>query len=283
LDAAIEARVELGTPPEQAEREAVEAFGKPKALIQRLSDVHRPKRAMVDGPFTAVAVVCTAFQLWMMSARSLPNYVLLVWLAMLVVFLIQSWRVRRLQILVFSALLVPLLCVVTVAQSFTYVTLPLEPPDRAERANLRALEVESLKNLERNRRFLAQIEEGYQRYVAGEPIAPGRTGFGSGDAPNFHTITDLEAAGERWARALPAMRRLIGTTQADQSKRIELVRLARSQPWWFQIPGEVLPAAAVVFGVSLYWFIPHALAVLTRWLASQIGGGLRPRHRGRPA
>ena len=111
LDAAIRARIELGTAPEQAEHEAVRAFGKPDAYVDELLAVHEKpvtqkknwfQKSKPDRP--TIAAFCAACLWFPIYGLVELRYGGMHWLAFLGMALVAafayfSFRARRVQIL----------------------------------------------------------------------------------------------------------------------------------------------------------------------------------------
>jgi len=109
LDAAIQARLELGMSPLEAETEAVESFGHPKAYIDDLLAVHEkaatnsiPVRHSRFGDrktMTALAVAAVYSCFWILSGiRTVEVQAILIGLSLVAIpFAIYSYRARRVQ------------------------------------------------------------------------------------------------------------------------------------------------------------------------------------------
>ena len=92
----VDARVELGMTLDQAEREAIEAFGPPMALAKAESPSVRPRLALVLAGYGA-GLVTFFVGSWMIRPGIVPLIVglLLVWSALAIAFAVQAFRARR--------------------------------------------------------------------------------------------------------------------------------------------------------------------------------------------
>jgi hypothetical protein len=134
LDAAVRARLELGMSPIEAEKEAVEAFGHPKAYVDDLLKVHegiddKPNQALLFrmDPWSKVAFWCASVVgglFLLASYRSSAIWVLLLGVGISIsAFAVASFRARRIQAIPIFGSTLLVYPVIALAFSFCWVNL----------------------------------------------------------------------------------------------------------------------------------------------------------------
>ena len=274
LAASIQARMEIGSPPEAAEREAVAAFGDVREIVSRIDEQvrasHTSRRLvwlsvgffawcaamssdMVVGSNETVikvfgsALILSLVSLWVLAGVATVRH--------------PKWRLRP-HLALFAAL-VPLMAFNTAQH---YVSTPsgaVHMRNNLE-APLRAVE----RGIAQQREMLSSID----RWLA-EP-AKSRLGWlpkGFEGRGNWRRWSEGDAAfREQFSRSVTLRRSEIvdGLGRLERSR--EEIRAAGEEPVWREMPRQIPYALGAAAFLVAAWMLPHALVVLIAAVAGRM-------------
>jgi hypothetical protein len=277
LEAETESRIELGTDPAQAEREAVAAFGPARLVARRAADVHEPVPAgALRRTVLSAGLFLGSYAATFTEARDLVALVLLVGvLGGLGCLAVSGYRARRVQWLAFVALAVPTWLAVSVANSVTHVTLAgCDGP--VSRSSLPTSIPEWRHNVAGYEGYVGNLRALHQRYLVhgGRTILHGATSPTDGIFRTREARSDEDAArfwqGIEWdahERGLRMMRETLASMEANVDA-----------PFYGEIPNQLRQTPGMAAGISVFALVVHALGVLVRQARDQIRRR-RPRRR----
>jgi hypothetical protein len=242
LEESIQARLELGDTPEEAERQAVAAFGR----AERIGDEVRSHESRIDRRFLLAFLSVIVFWAVMGVGRSFPDWMLIPMLALLagvhIAFALTSAWVRRIQWRTFAILLLPCLLLRAIPDAKTYVTV--EAPWGATRT-LRATLAETARdNRKRWRKELDQIaglQSAYGRFVAGKiDLSPSRIpSYHPDGTPKLYFRESRAAAASLWRVSLGNANR-VQQTEGEASRWSENLENAIGRLWIAEIPFSLI-------------------------------------------
>lgn len=273
LEDSIQARLELGATPEEAEREALIAFGKTADVVQE----SRPREPWIDRRFLGAALAVVAYWAFFGGGRSFPDWVAAPMLALFAVvhggYLFAGSRTRRFQGATLALVLLPLWVGLSVIKAQGQVAIDgPSGPQLWSRGTLR-------QDAADHRRFANTLRTKYQtllhenaRYRSGEiATCPSRT-------PGFDEAGRLllyahgpALANERWKDALRHGADAANRVAPNNDRLAERLEAAVDAPSWSAVP----LAAVAVFKAS-GWPVASAYVGMYAW-AWTLGFALRRR------
>ena len=279
LDAAIQARMELGDSPDEAERSAIAAFGDVKRIVKGVAEVNEvdckaqsQHVAFVGGFFAVFAGGMAAS--W--SGRLSDSATVLGFygtaLPLLVAIFVTAFRARRLR---WGRLLLlyPLIAIgFGTAGSISQVpTVPLIG-NGIRRQDLDRLAMEADLQASRYDAVALRVSTARQAFEMGENIGP--VFMSMPESPRMEAAATREVAVRRWKR-LP-LNLYEAFAQGQRHQAAEYRRWATS-PWRYALPYQTF---ATQF-IAVPWFLTMlAVSTLAVWV--RIGTDrIRPRRRGR--
>jgi hypothetical protein len=246
LEDSIQARLELGATREEAEQEALTAFGE----VNRVGEEVRRREPRMDKGFTVTVLGMAAFVVWAVNQRQMSN-VWFFWLGLYatlhVAFIVTSLRVRRPQLLIFALVLLPLWLGNAAFRSTREITVFF--PDavggstiiRSEAAE-RARQYKNSASVfdSRSTKLLA----AYTSYIKGESDLALKRGsiFDNREHLRLRPQPNRAVGEADWNRWLGLILRFNGVTGRQQWERARLVESAVSRPWWAELPYQLGPA-----------------------------------------
>lgn len=244
LEHSIQARLELGATPEEAEAEAIAAFG----TAQAVGDEAKWREPRIDRRFLLSCLVVLLFWGWVGTIQSLPDWMAIPFVliagAVHVAFVVASLYARRIQAIALGAILVPLWLGWSTKQAADHVYANLRGGlYRTDRLRL-ADEIRS------QRAWADQIGSEAETLLAGHEaflkngstLSPSRSVSYTEDGKLrlFRRASRTEAEAYWDEAAGAAARRSHERSAANLRRRAQVLEDAGNAPWWPHVPSEMV-------------------------------------------
>ena len=271
LEDSIQARLELGQSFEEAQREAIAAFGSTKAL----ADAVRLCEPKIDRPlaFASLGILASFTLLCRDGANEF--LVLVATLSLVVahvVFLTSAFQARRFPIrtavllsgaLWLSASLIDSTVRGTDLQSLRFDFYGSDYRRAEIPSRIRSLEA----RIQAERRQAEALVMNYARYARAETgFAPGASQSGQGWT-NLRSAPSAAVADERWRTAMTSgMQGIYAEIAAEEATAYELSE-AEIRPWWMELPYAMARnIVATVLALAGYSVLYSAVWMVGRML-----------------
>ena len=258
LEDSIQARLELGVTPEEAEREALAAFGEARRIGQEV----RRREPLIDRRFLLVALTSVVYWAWFGYGRSFPGwaFVPLVGTAFALhgAYLLASLKARRPQLLTLLLIFVPLWIAISAPNTVGDLVVPFPGGERV-------VEPFFIGTPQRHRAFATSIRTrhqnlwtAYDRFVQGEiQGSPGRFSARF-DARNAPLLAPHRDGAARWRVALERSASDLSVARNNELLAATIERGGSSH--WRALPYEMAktfrqtgwPLASTYFGMHLF-------------------------------
>lgn len=282
LDASIQARLELGLETQQAEREAVAAFGDPKAFIRELAGVHLRGAHTFDPGFTKVwfisigllflFVIC--LEIWHLQWSAVASVMQLAWLTVGALTAYLSWRLARFQLpsmayaIVLGAVLMSLVQTPFRASvnfgDASPLTLAVSMPWR--KGQLLADVKESTDEIARLRQEQAHFKTSFEQFKLASKAGMDTFVY---PAPNksktkmlLRETTSQKVAADAWTQLGPGLDRLYEAQIRAEEAQAAALASAYNRPFWLNFMMLLVPSAFISLTIVAPITLLHVLGVL---------------------
>ncbi|MGV3616361.1 MAG: permease prefix domain 1-containing protein [Fimbriimonas sp.] len=277
LDAAIQARMELGESREEAEAGAVAAFGDVGKVVESIEEDLRPRKVSLSRPFLAslaLFVIVTGFAV--ASRGPLGEVLAATMLGLMGIGAVVTWKTRCFQGRAFLFMALPACLVGTVAMATLYIN-PTLGTSRIERTTYDERLAFQRKSVRVNAAYLANLEAAYIRFQREGGLRTPRDFDRDTGAVIYRKARDLAFARRSWQgvkEMLPEAREI----QERERRWLVAMENARGRSWLAEIPYELDAGAMYALSVLGWFAVPHLLVLFLRWLVDEVG---RTRRRSR--
>jgi|GEM_PF-4398964 len=278
LESSVRARVELGTPLDVAENEAVEAVGPVAPMVSRVAAVHRTT-SRTHRPFGIALLFATVGGIGsMMVGGSVPTWLTIWLLSGIAAIVLTSWSARRVQwrslgLAFLTAFLISTLIGVPTRSVSLADGLVGIDRDHAPTflASLRA----STRTVVSQNGSLDRALARYQRH--GGTLVPRNLVPESGEL-GFKLARSAEEARRTYAAIAEAS----DERAAHSREALAALKLAESriaQPAWQEIPRGIDQAFLWTLSLAVYTVSIHAVVIFIRWVVDEVRRQWRSRRR----
>ncbi len=288
LDAAIQARIELGDTPAEAERSAVHAFGSPKVVVNRLAKLETPK-AKLHVP-SLIAMMAGELFLAVLSMVVVPGFhsawidhigVAFAVFAVIGCF-VTGWRATRFQWkgFAFATFASMFLWSLMWSTQYTSVRFSTQPE-----LNEHILRADIDERIGGTQSFSSRIQDNLKifqnnrsAYLSGtSDLAPKPKGAFNTWDPKYIAIPNRTEGIRAWQHrdSVPKFLRLLIKDQAQQAT---ILAKAKSRPFYVQFFYE--PYTLISYGflqTVFFWFALNSIGVFCGQLSRVIQKALRNR------
>lgn len=277
LEASVQARLETGESLEEAEVNAIRAFGPVTKIIASLGEVHVPRPKRISRPFllSALALLGSYSFAFGFPSASVGMAIFAAVLAALLWFVVASFRVRRLQLLAILVAAVPCWLIIAVLNSTHSTTFGINSFRTSELPHLASTLNESARTITA---YADAYENAFRRFKE-EGGNMGLRGFNTRTGVVIlRKLPDHEAAVRSWQfveEDLREMRR----GALDAQRQADAALAAYDRPWFANIPGNLLPAGGAALMLVVAAFLIHAPIVFGRWFVVELGKAVRASRR----
>lgn len=279
FEAAVQARIEMGDSREEAERRTVDEFGDIRRVVQRVSEAQAPPRRAIDPLFTAALIAggifyCGAYLTPFGTGALITLGGIL---ASCAVGAWASWRVRRLQWRSFLIALVPAWLCLTASLSIVYRTPApgesmMRPTEVAEGIAFRKKSIVVQSN------YLANLEAAHGKFLREGGLQVPRDFDRETGEIVFGTARNAEFARRSWELVRESFPRQHASI-ARESSWITSAEAALDRSWINGLPYQALSGLAMAAAINALLFVPHLIALFSRWLSDEVRRTIRRRRR----
>jgi hypothetical protein len=265
----VQARVEMGQSPAEAEQASVAAFGDIADLVWQVREAQTARGKALDPVFTGALLAgaiayASSFLVRSDGAGALMLLGIVVSLALCIW---ATWRVRRLQWRAFALTAVPAWLCLTLAQCVTYRSVGGEQEALTPPSLQRGI-LESRHHNSVQRKYIANLEAAYHEYQRTGGLRIANTYDQETGAVIFGKAKTVEIARRTWDMAyrdLPKMRS--GLEGGEQWVTAAEAALQRS--WAGEIPYRAVGGASTTGGIFSVFAAAHLLTLLLRYLIDE--------------
>lgn len=269
LDASIQARLELGETPEEAERHAVRDFGNFGDVVRKVSEAQKVRGPAIS-PLLTVALVAGGVLSpgVILFPRDTPALmVLLGLLGCLVVRMVATWPLRRIQWRAFAIAIIPASLCFSLALSFTYRRPTFADGYRSTSELRQAVELMRREN-DLYSRYLANLDSGYETFLREGGLQVPRDMDRQTGAVKYGRAKSEEAARRSWQLT----RESRPEQEAGHLKSLEWLARAEGaldRSWLQEFPYEVPWGFAYAMLSFAYFGAGHFFVLFLRWFSDE--------------